>query len=256
MMNDNDPLSQLQPTERFSERVGNYARFRPSYPEEVITFIQQTTSLPNESVIADIGSGTGIFSKLLLGHAYQVYGVEPNEGMRTEAEKNLAEYPHFTSVNSKAEQTTLPDKSIDLITVAQAFHWMEPVETKKEFRRILKPNGHMALLWNIRLTTIDFLRAFEELKIEFGTDYQATRMVKEKGITDFFLPGSFIQKSFYHSQALDYAGLKGQLLSTSYAPLQGTPYEKMIVALEKLFNQYHENGFVTIEYETKLYINT
>jgi ubiquinone/menaquinone biosynthesis C-methylase UbiE len=250
-----DSLDQLQPTERFSERVENYSLYRPSYPEEVITYIQHTAALKNDSVIADIGSGTGIFSKLLLEHSYKVYGVEPNQEMRRGAEKNLTVYPHFISVNGKAEQTSLPGKSVDLITVAQAFHWMKPGETKEEFQRILKPKGYIVLLWNIRLASTAFLRAFEELKIQFGTDYQATRMVKEKGIAEFFLPGSFIQKSFYHSQSLNYEGLKGQLLSTSYAPLQGKPYEQMIVALEELFNQYHENGFVKIEYETKVFIN-
>lgn len=252
----NNPLERLQPTERFSERVENYTRYRPSYPEEVIPFIQQTTGLQKDPVIADIGSGTGIFSKMLLEHPYKVYCVEPNQQMREEAEKNLVRYPNFTSVNGKAEQTFLPGRSIDLITVAQAFHWMQPGEAKKEFLRILKPNGHIVLLWNIRLTDTVFSQAFEELKIQFGTDYQATRMVKEKDIPGFFLPGSFLQKDFYQSQVLDYEGLKGQLLSTSYVPLTGTPYEQMIVALEDLFDRYHENGSVKIEYETKVYVNT
>jgi SAM-dependent methyltransferase len=212
---------QLQPTTRFSDRVNNYAKFRPSYPEEVIGFLQQTIGLQKEWTIADIGSGTGIFSELLLSNGYKVWGVEPNKEMREEAEKNLAGFKKFTSINGKAEQTFLTGNSIDLITVAQAFHWMDRDAAKEEFRRILNPKGFIVLLWNIRLTHTPFLKALEELKIKFGTDYKAGRMTKEKDIAAFFHPEPLTQKDFYQVQILDYEALKGQLLSSSYIPLAG-----------------------------------
>jgi ubiquinone/menaquinone biosynthesis C-methylase UbiE len=250
-----NPPEQLQPTKRFSNRVSNYAKYRPSYPEAVMGFLRDTIGLQHEWTIADIGSGTGIFSEVLLRNGYKVWGVEPNTEMREEAEKALMGYKKFTSINGKAEQTFLTGNSIDLITIAQAFHWMDMVVAKEEFRRILKSKGFIVMLWNIRLTHTPFLKAFEELKIKFGTDYKAGRMVKEKDIAAFFHPEKLTQKDFYHAQILDYGALKGQLLSTSYVPLEGEKHKQMILALEDLFNKYHENGFVKIDYETKVYVN-
>jgi ubiquinone/menaquinone biosynthesis C-methylase UbiE len=250
-----NPPEQLQPTTRFSNRVSNYARYRPSYPEEVIGFLQKTIGLQKEWTIADIGSGTGIFSEMLLRNGYQVWGVEPNKEMREAAEKTLAGHKKFTSINGKAEQSFLTGNSIDLITVAQAFHWMDRAAAKEEFRRILKYKGFILILWNIRLTHTPFLKAFEDLKIKFGTDYKASRMVKEKDIAAFFNPKPLTQKDFYHTQILDHEALKGQLLSTSYIPLEGEKHEQMLLALEDIFNSFNENGFVKIEYETKMYVN-
>jgi ubiquinone/menaquinone biosynthesis C-methylase UbiE len=252
----NNPPEQLQPTARFSNRVSNYAKYRPSYPEAVIGFLQGAIGLQTEWTIADIGSGTGIFSELLLRSGHKVWGVEPNKEMREEAEKTLAGYKKFSSINGKAEQTFLTVNSIDLITVAQAFHWMDRAAAKEEFRRILKPKGFIVLLWNTRLTHTPFLKAFEDLKIKSGTDYKASRMVKEIDIVAFFHPKPLTQKDFYHAQILDYEALKGQLLSASYVPLEGEKHEQIILALEDIFNKYNENGFVKIEYETKVYVNT
>jgi ubiquinone/menaquinone biosynthesis C-methylase UbiE len=250
-----NPLEQLQPTARFSNRVSNYAKYRPSYPEAIVGFLQQTIGLQIEWTVADIGSGTGIFSELLLNKGYQVWGVEPNKEMRQEAERILARHNKFTSISGKAEQTFLRGSSIDLITAAQAFHWMDRNAAKEEFRRILKPKGFIVVLWNIRLTDTPFLKAFEELKVRAGTDYQASRMVKEKDIAAFFHPRQLTRQSFYHEQDLGYEALKGQLLSSSYVPLEGERHRQMIFGLEDIFSKYNQNGFVKIEYETKVYLN-
>lgn len=255
MFNMANPPEQLQPTTRFSNRADNYAKYRPSYPEAVIGFLQQSIGLQKEWTIADIGSGTGIFSELLLRNGYKVWGVEPNKEMREEAEKTLSGHKKFTSINGKAEQTFLTGNSIDLITIAQAFHWMDRAAAKEEFRRILKPKGFIVMLWNIRLTHTPFLKAFEELKIKFSTDYKASRMVKDKDIAAFFQPKELTQKDFYNAQILEYEALKGQLLSTSYVPLEGEKHRQMILALDDIFNKHNENGFVKIEYETKVYVN-
>ena len=205
--------------------------------------------------IADIGSGTGIFSELLLRNGYKVWAVEPNKAMREEAEKSLSAYQNFTGIDGKGEQTSLTAGSIDLITVAQAFHWMDITAAKKEFHRILKPAGAIALLWNIRLTNTPFLKALEDLKRKFGKDYKATRMPVEKDIALFFHPNPLTRKNFYHDQLLGYEALLGQLLSSSYIPLQGEKHIDMILELENIFSKYHENGFVKIDYETRVYIN-
>jgi len=250
-----NPIEQLHPTTRFANRVDNYAKYRPSYPEEIIGFLEQFIGLQKEWAIADIGSGTGIFSELLLRNGYKVVGVEPNKEMREEAEKTLTGYKQFTSINGKAEDTLLTANSIDLITIAQAFHWMARDLSKKEFRRILKPKGFIAMIWNIRLTPTPFLKAFEELKIKYGTDYKASRMVNEKEIATFFHPKPLTQKNFNHAQILDYESLKGQLLSSSYIPLEGEMQEHMMLELDDMYHKYNENGFVKIEYDAKVYVN-
>ena len=250
-----NPFERLQPTTRFSNRVDNYAKYRPSYPQAIIVFLQRFIGLQKEWTIADIGSGTGIFSELLLKNGYKVWGVEPNKEMREEAEKTLAQYKKFTSTNGKAEQTFLRSNSINLITVAQAFHWIDRTVAKEEFRRILHPGGFIVLLWNVRLTHTPFLKEFEDLKIKYGTDYKASRMLKEKEIEAFFHPGPVTQEKFYHTQIVEFLALKGQLLSSSYIPLEGQKHKQMILELENIFNQYNENGFVKIEYETRLYVN-
>lgn len=249
-----DILEKLKPTERFTGKVDNYAKYRPTYPDGVIDFLIEQTGLQKDWNIADIGSGTGIFSALLLNRGYKVWCVEPNRAMREEGEKQLKKFTKFTSVDATAEKTGLQDRSIDLITVAQAFHWMNLDAAKQEFKRILKTPGYIALVWNIRSTATPFLQKFEQLKVDFGTDYKATRMVKEPDIKAFFDPSPFVYECMPHSQLLDYEGLKGQLLSTSYVVSEGPKFEAMIAALKDLFEQYQEDGLVKIDYDTKIYL--
>ncbi|HLY71977.1 MAG TPA: class I SAM-dependent methyltransferase [Puia sp.] len=249
-------LASLNPTTRFSNRVENYVKYRPSYPDAIIAFLEENIGLKKDQRIADVGSGTGIFSELLLKHGYAVVGIEPNEDMRKAAERRLSGYPGFTSKNHRAEQTGLPKQSVDLITVAQAFHWMDLVPTKKEFLRILRPGGHIVLAWNLRQKNTPFLKDYDELKLQFGTDYRASKMVNDESIQQFYTPMPVQVVSFENRQLLDFEGLKGQLLSTSYIPLPGHPdYEKMIEHLVKLFIAHNEKGFVQMEYETKVYFN-
>lgn len=249
-----DVLKQLNPTGRFSGRVNNYAKYRPSYPAEVLTVLENEAGLNKNCAVADVGSGTGIFSSLLLQYGCKVWGVEPNAEMREEGERQLKAYPLYTSVAGSAEHTGLETGSVDLVTVAQAFHWMEPMATRQEFDRILKKNGRIVLVWNLRTTGTAFLQKFEQLKIDFGTDYKATRMVKEPEIASFFKPAGVKVVVVHHHQLLDYEGLQGQLLSTSYVPLEGEKHDAMLAALKDLFEQYNENGLVSIEYDTKMYI--
>jgi SAM-dependent methyltransferase len=177
--------------------------------------------------------------------------------MRKAAEAKLALYPAFDSRRRQAEQTGLRSGTVDLITAAQAFHWMEPEQTKKEFLRILKPGGHILLAWNLRLQHSPFLKAYEELKQKYGKDYQETReKVNEPMIEQFFAPKIMTSHSFSNVQSLDFESLKGQLLSSSYMPLPGhSSYENMISELAELFVANNENGFIRMEYETKIFMN-
>jgi len=249
-------LTALHPTTRFSNRVENYVKYRPSYPQEIIPFLESRIGLREPVRIADIGSGTGLFSEIFLKKGYAVLGIEPNEDMRRASEKSLSQYKGFTSRGRKAEQTGLKSHSIDLITVAQAFHWMEPESTKKEFQRILKPGGHIILAWNLRLKNTLFMEAYDRLKITFGIDYKPGSMVSESVIADFFSPMAYEVHTFQNVQWLDFDALKGQLLSASYIPLPGHPtYDTMIDSLVQLFVTHNQNGFIKMEFETKLFLN-
>ena len=249
-------LASSHPTSRFSDRVENYVKYRPSYPREIIPFLESHLQLSPDKRIVDVGSGTGIFSELFLKNGYRVTGIEPNQNMRRAAETKLHDYPGFTSRNRQAERTGLKSHSADLITVAQAFHWMEPIQTKKEFFRILKPGGHIVLAWNLRLRHSPFLQDYQDLKKKFGIDYKENKQVDEQAIQCFFQPLPMAIHCFPNVQWLDFDSLKGQLLSAYYIPLPGhQSYNTMINELIHLFIAYNENGFIRMEFETKLYIS-
>lgn len=246
----------LSPEERFSDRVDHYVRFRPGYPEEIVPLLREEAGITMDSLIADIGSGTGIFTALLLKAGLRVTAVEPNREMRAAAERLLADRGAFTSVAGNAAATTLPDHSVDLIAAAQAFHWFEPVATRSEFDRILRPGGHVALIWNEReLDTTPFLRDYERLLVEYGTDYQEVRHENIGGSLDGFFHGPHATHVFANVQRLDFEGLLGRLLSSSYAPAPGHPsHDPMLAELRRIFDAHQEDGAVEIIYRTKVHL--
>ncbi|WP_212005374.1 class I SAM-dependent methyltransferase [Chitinophaga sp. HK235] len=246
----------MKNTERFSNRVADYEKYRPHYPEAIIPYLSATTGLSTQSVIADIGSGTGISAQPFLDNGNTVFAVEPNTEMRASAEKQLQRFPGFKSVNGTAEHTTLPDHSIDLIVAAQAFHWFDRESTRKEFHRISKPGAFAVLMWNIRPINTPFEHDYEQLLRQYGTDYQHMqhRSIDPAQLAAFFLPGTFREKSIMNAQRFDFPALKGLLSSSSYMPDKAHPsYQPMLRALEDLFEKYKENGIVLFSYETKLY---
>ena len=243
-------------TQRFSSRVGDYVRFRPTYPPQIIQLLQEECGLAPASVVADIASGTGIFTRLLLENGNQVYGVEPNAEMRRAGEEFLTKYRRFNSVAGKAEATTLPDHSIDIATCAQAAHWFDLANARKEFVRILKPGGWAVLLWNERRTdSTPFLREYEQLLLAFGSDYKEVRHERTtETIHQFFDPSPFKLQTFEMFQQCDAEALKGRLLSSSYVPQAGSSnYSQMIAELHRVFETNQIHGFVTLEYNTLVY---
>ena len=246
------------PTERFSQTVQNYIKYRPSYPKEVVEVLIDECGLTKASIIADVGSGTGILSKLLLDHGNTVYGVEPNHAMRTAAEAYLKSYAHFHSISGTAEATSLSSHSVDIITAGTAFHWFDADKTKIEFKRILKARGWVLLVWNVRNTECSsLLHEYENLILKYGTDYAESRASKfDKTVLEekFFAPFAMKMQSFKNSQQFDWEGLQGRLLSTSYSLRTGEPgYEYMLSELRKIFDRYAQNGKVDFLYDTKLY---
>jgi SAM-dependent methyltransferase len=243
-------------TTRFSNRVADYIRYRPSYPDEMIRTLEAEAGLTGSSVVADIGSGTGISSNLFLPLGCTVYGVEPNADMRAAAESRFADQPRFHSVNASAEATTLAQASIDLVVAGQAFHWFDRVKTRAEFVRILRPHGYVALFWNSRRTeSTPFLKGYEDLLNQYATDYQQINHtnIDTADLAQFFAVPFEIRK-FPNSQSFDFAGLRGRLLSSSYAPAEGQPrHDDMMLALQHVFRDHAVNDRVEFEYDTELY---
>jgi SAM-dependent methyltransferase len=241
---------------RFSSRVENYAKYRPGYPPEVIEILKSACGLTAESIMADIGSGTGLLSELFLNNGNLVFGVEPNELMRERAERLLKASVHFRSVAATAENTTLPDGSIDFITAGQAFHWFDRKATKQEFARIVKPDGWVALIWNARrIGSTAFLREYEALLLRYSSDYATVRHENvDKEIEGFFSPLPMTSASVENLQRFDFESLQGRLRSSSYAPEPGQPdFEPLLKELQEIFTAYNENGVVNFEYDTKIY---
>lgn len=243
-------------TQRFSDRVENYVRYRPSYPPEVLETLLTECGLNPEATVADIASGTGIFSRLLLENGNRVYGVEPNREMREAAERLLAGFPRFNSVAGAAEATTLADRSVEFATAAQAAHWFDLPQARREFARILQPGGWAVLVWNERCTdTTPFLREYEELLLKYGTDYEKVRHEHTTdNIGSFFSPTPYEQRVFDMRQEFDYAQLEGRLLSSSYAPGEGHPkHAPMLRDLRLVFDAHQRNGRVGMDYLTRMY---
>jgi ubiquinone/menaquinone biosynthesis C-methylase UbiE len=245
------------PKTRFSDRVDRYIKYRPGYPQDLINFLKEKKILSSNSIIADIGSGTGILSELFLKEGNEVYGIEPNSDMRAAAERLLTNYVNFTSINGSAENTTLESNSIDIITAGQAFHWFNLEKARLEFLHILRSEGWVVLVWNRRKSrTNEFLKEYEKFLLKYGRDYKAI----EKSKLEFneFFRGSKSNKKYNkiiydNYQIFDYKSLEGRLLSTSYIPLDDHPnYKDMLFDLKQLFKKFQKNGLIRFEYDTEI----
>lgn len=244
------------PTTYFSDRVENYMRYRPSYPRAVFDLLSRECGLGEQSVVADVGSGTGNLARLLLERGLRVYGVEPNQEMRAAGERLLADFPGFTSLAGAAEATGLPDASVDLVTAGQAFHWFDVARAGAEFRRILRLPRWVALVWNERRThSSPFLTALDQVLAPYVTNEAWRRESAHLETLDaFFGAGGYRVATFDNQQAFDVAGLCGRVLSSSYAPLPGDPrHAELLRQLRETFAAYERDGTVTFEYDSRVY---
>jgi SAM-dependent methyltransferase len=248
----------LDPKSRFSSRVADYVKYRPSYPKAFVDWLIEQAALTEQSVIADVGSGTGISAKLFLDRGMSVIGIEPNEDMRKAAEDILADYPNFKSIGASAEATPLPDSYVDMVMAGQAFHWFDRDAFRNECKRILKPSGKVALFWNERLIdATPFLREYEELIKRFATDYSKVdhRRMDDNVFESFFGKKPMIA-TFPNVQVLDFDGLQGRLMSSSYVPAADDPdTEKMLIELRELYDVYAADERIELLYETKVYLS-
>jgi SAM-dependent methyltransferase len=253
-----NPEQPQDPKQRFSSRVENYVKYRPGYPPGIITTLRAECGLSPRSLVADIGSGTGLLAQLFLDLGCAVTGIEPNAEMRAAGERLLAGYPNFTSRDGSAEATRLPDGSVDFVTAGQAFHWFDPPRARAEFRRILRPDGWVALVWNERrVDSTPFLRDYEALLRTYSGDYEQVnhRAVERSPETiPAFYGGSYREAFFENAQVFDYEGVLGRLRSSSYTPEPGSPaYAPMLAALRRTFDAHQTGGRVVFEYDTHLF---
>lgn len=246
----------MDSTKRFSNRVEDYVKYRPHYPREIVSFLADRYDLTTDKIIADIGAGTGISSKPFLEEGYKVIAVEPNQEMLGKAVELLGGYPGFSSVSGTAEHTTLKAHSVDAIIAGQAFHWFKRDEAKKEFRRILRKAGLLAVIWNERLVESSFELAYDALILQHARDYVKVdhRNIKMEDMARFFDPAPVELNVFSNKQVFDFEGLKGRLLSSSYMPAKGDKgYDEMILDLQLLFERFKENELIVINYATRVY---
>ena len=244
------------PTERFSSRVANYVRYRPSYPPAAIALLQERCGLRPGAAVADIGSGTGILTRLLLASGAQVSAVEPNDGMRGAAEVLLAGEPKFHSIRGTAEDTTLAPASMDLLVAGQAFHWFKVDAARREALRVLRPGSHAALLWNEHPSAGSaFLQDFERVARAHAPEYdQVVGSRADETAMREFLGGDMQLATFPNQQVFDYAGLTGRLMSSSWTPEPGHPqHEPMLEGMRAAFSRHARAGTVIFPYLTLVY---
>jgi SAM-dependent methyltransferase len=245
----------LSSTVRFSDRVADYVRWRPHYPVGLVPLLHREGLLPEGGTVADIGSGTGISTKMFLDHGHRVLAVEPTAGMRAAAEHWLGGGPGFVSVNGTAEVTTIESGAADMVFAAQAFHWFDRPAAKQEFARILKPGGATVLCWNNRDETDPFQQEYEQTLRQHLPDYTwvSHKYLPEDEIAAFFAPYPLRRADMDYYQTFDLAGLKGRLLSSSYCPKEGPAHDAVMRCMDDLFARYAQDGSLRFSYVTNVY---
>lgn len=241
----------MDSTQRFSDRVEDYVKYRPTYPEAILSALKVSPGW----IVADIGSGTGISTRPFLRNNNRVFAIEPNAAMRKKAEELLGQYPGFTSIDGTAEKTGLEDSSVDLIVAGQSFHWFDRPASRREFIRISRPSTVVALIWNERHMETPFEQEYEDLILHYAGDYRTVnhKNIADLQVGDFFQPQPFILDQFDNAQEFDFIGLRGRLLSSSYIPKAGERHSEMIGALATLFEKHASDGKVILRYDTKMY---
>ena len=244
-------------TIKFTGKAAVYAKARPNYAMEFIEYLYNDVGMNSSSVIADIGSGTGILSKALLEKGSVVYCVEPNNDMRETAENNLSNFSNFHSVRGKAENTTLRAGSVDFIVVAQAFHWFDVESFRVECQRILKPNGKVILVWNTRVNTSELVKENALICKKYCPNFvgfSGGDEHKDDNIASFFKE-DFEDRRFSNDLQFDKIKFVERCLSASYSLKEtDSDYKSYISELEALFEKYSVNDILTMPNETTAYI--
>lgn len=244
--------------DRFSDRVDAYVAARPSYPDDLAPALKREFALPDDATVADLGSGTGLSCVPFLRAGFVVIGVEPNASMRAAGDTFLSGQPRFRSVAGSAEATTLPAASVDLTIAAQAAHWFDCAEARKEALRILRRPAHAALIWNDRVSTGSaFAEGYEQLLLDVGTDYAQIRHrhAHHALVAGFFGGPQARELRFDNPTFLDFDTLLARLNSASYVPTPNAPtYAPMVERLRVLFDATQTQGRVRMDYVTRVFL--
>ena len=246
------PLYTLSPLNRFSSRAEDYAKYRPSYPTQAINTILAGLPPLSELVAADIGAGTGISSHLIAEREVSVIAVEPNAEMR----QAIQEHGKIRVCYGTAEDTSLPDASVDLVTCFQAFHWFNPELALIEFHRILKHKGRLALVWNNRDQTDELINEYTNLVRAIAENHPAeSRMESVKPLFKSQLFTNIHESNFIYQQELDLNGFIGRAMSVSYLPREGEKHEQLVTGLKNIYHRYsNEKGLIYMSYRTSVYL--
>ena len=243
---------------KFNGKANVYAQYRPTYPEEYLEYLAAECGLHPGIDAADIGSGTGILTRQLLARETRVFAVEPNRDMRRVAEAGLSKYSGFVSVNAAAEHTGLADQSIDLITVAQAFHWFDMEQFQMECRRILRSGARAALVWNSRDETSVLVNELGEVCRKFCPEYAGFSGGIEKTpeiYQQFFREGTCEYRVFRNDLSYDKESFVGRIMSASYSLKESDPkYQDFVDALLLLFDKYSYADRIIIPNLTRSYV--
>lgn len=243
-------------THKFDHKGSIYSKARPDYPEALFWYLMAERIIDPQKVVADIGSGTGIFTNQVAPFVKTVYAVEPNADMRHQAEKSFSA-KNIISINATAESTSLSESSVDAVAVAQAFHWFDRSEFKKECKRILTPNGKVVLIWNDRDTTADIIQENFSVNKRFCPEFKGSSNgidLSEKSFSDFF-EGEFEVTEFENTVLYKKDTFIERNLSSSYAPKEfDEQYKEYIDALESTFDKYCSDEIIRYPYITRCYI--
>jgi SAM-dependent methyltransferase len=237
---------------RFSDRAADYVKYRPSYPADAIDCLLGGLGPPDVLVVADVGAGTGISSRLMADRGARVVAVEPSEGMRAAA----APHPRVSWLAARAERLALQAETADLVVCAQSFHWFDPVAVLPEFARVLRPHGRLAIIWNRRSKIDPYTQEYRQAIVDVGGETGAERMPFDPAVVP--AGGAFAEaerRAFANAQRLDLEGLIGRARSASYVPKTGAEGTRLIKLLEALHARHADaNGIATLVYETEIYL--
>lgn len=246
----------IDATERFGGRVADYQRYRPGYPPALVDWLIDAGALAAGGHVVDLGCGTGLLSAVFLDAGLRVTGVEPNAPMREAGQAWLGTRPAFDAVAGTAEATGLPDRCCDLVVAGQAFHWFDPDACRAECLRIAHAPAHAAMIWNERRLGTPFMDDYEALLLAHCPEYRAIMASHvDQGALSRFFQGDFRRHSLPNHQRLDFAALRGRLMSSSYAPMAGAPgHDALVQALADLFSRHALDGCVQIDYRTVIIV--
>lgn len=244
--------------DKFTNKVEDYVKYRPSYPQELIEFLVEEVGLSKNSIVADVGAGTGILTKLLASKVGKIFAVEPNLNMRVACIQYCSDIGNFAAVDGSAEETKLPDKSVDFVTAAQAFHWFDRQKTRAEFQRILKTNGKVILIWNSRVPESELVKENAELCRMLCPEFvgfSGGSDVSPEVYSDFFRNGYCEYRVFDNDRSLSLESFIGRSMSASYAPSEkDDTYKPFVDGLIKLFQKYSVDGRLLLPNKTRCYV--